>query len=152
MGLLSKIVKTGLGAAANWAKGTLNSATGGMAGVLGNKVLDAAHKHSGILGKVVGGIGRAVLNDNARNSLSKAADTAMKFIPSGKVKDTLSKINNAAQNRSDKGVINNYKSPKSVSSRGPPQYNDMVHTALKEPRAPKERTIQKPSTLRRGRL
>lgn len=140
MGLLSKIVKTGLGSAANWAKGALNSATGGMAGVLGNKVLDAAHKHSGILGKVVGGVGRAILNDNARNTLSKAADTAMKFIPSGKVKDTLSRINNAAQNRPDNSDINNYKSSKSVSSRGPAQYNNMVHT------------IQKPSTLRRGRL
>lgn len=139
MGLLSKIVKTGVGLAGNWAKGALNAATGGTAGVLGNKVLSAAHKHSGVLGKVIGGVGRAILNDNTRNALSSAADTALKFIPGGKVKDTLSRINNVAQGRD---IKNKFKDPKSVSSRGPPQYDDYVHKDLNPKR----------STTRLGRL
>ncbi len=102
MGLFKKLFKGAVGTAGKYLMGVADSATGGLASKLTNTVVQGANKHAGVIGKVMGGIGRAVLNDNAREKLSKFADSALKYIPGGAVKTALKKINNAAQGREHK--------------------------------------------------
>lgn len=140
MGLLGNIMKSTIGHVGNWTKNALNTATGGTAGILGSKMLNMAHKHSGLLGKVIGGIGRNFLNENTRNTLSKAADVALKYIPEGKVKETLSKINNSAKENDisqpdiSKSQRNKYKNNNSVTTPGLNSFEDMVHTVSRKGR------------------
>jgi hypothetical protein len=54
----------------------------------------------GILGKIGGNIARAVVPDHIRNGAATIADTAISMMPEGKVKNTLSKINNSVQDKS----------------------------------------------------
>ena len=94
--------------------------SGGLAGKVGNLI----KQHSGLIGKVAGGIGRAVLPEKVRNALSTITDAALKLVPEGEVKTTLSKINDAAQQRKDNGKTlsntktNQYKSSNSRIAPG----------------------------------
>jgi hypothetical protein len=96
MGLLSKALKLG----GNLVSAGLNHVTGGAAGVLGNKALDFANKHSGVIGKVIGGIGRAALSDETRSKISNFAEKAIDVLPKGRIKSTLSSINSSSRNTS----------------------------------------------------
>lgn len=132
MGFLKSIIKKGIGIAGKTVGNYLNSVTGGLAG----KVGDLIHKNAGLLGKVAGGLGRSILSDNARNFLSKAADKALEYIPSGKVKDTLSKMNDAAQGRtSQTKKITDYYKPavenKTPQSRSVPAAGTMFNETIK---------------------
>lgn len=103
---------------------TLDSTTGGLSTHIGKKVLDFAHKNAGVIGKTVGNIGRSVLSDKTRDTLSKVTDSAMKFIPEGKIKDTISNISKSAQKGSSvvnlgKSSNSNPKSPNSTIVPGP---------------------------------
>jgi hypothetical protein len=93
MGLLSKALSFG----GNLLGAGLNHLTGGTAGVIGSKVLDAAHKHSGLIGKVASAVGKHVLSDETRSNISNLADKAIKALPQGKIKDTLSSISSSAR-------------------------------------------------------
>lgn len=73
--------------------------SGGLASKLTDKGLNAIQKNSGIIGKVAGGIGRSVLSDSFRDKMSNAANQAIKYLPNGKVKDTLKSLNDSAQNK-----------------------------------------------------
>ena len=48
-----------------------------------------------------------MFSDETRKKMSNFADKALKYIPDGKIKDTLSKINDAAQGRQNIKPINN---------------------------------------------
>lgn len=108
MGFFKNMVRNAVGLAGKTVGDWANSVTGGLAGKVGNLVKENA----GLIGKVAGGLGRAVLSDNARNFLSKAADKALKYIPNGSVKDALQKMNNAAQGRDEDYGLKDKTSPK----------------------------------------
>lgn len=57
------------------------------------------HRNADTIGKAAGGIGRKYLSSTTRNNLSNIADTAIKYMPNGTIKDTLRTINNNAQGR-----------------------------------------------------
>ena len=84
-----------MGLAGKLLGGVANHYTGGLVGKAANLIKE----HSGLIGKVTGGIGRAIVPDKVRNALSTVADAALKLVPEGEVKSTLSKINDAAQGR-----------------------------------------------------
>ena len=96
--------KEGVGLAGKHLMNVANASTGGLAGKLVNGGLNAASKNAGLIGKGLNWIGHKVLNDRAREKLSNFADEALEYIPSGKVKKVLSKINNAAQERGVRSV------------------------------------------------
>ena len=81
--------------------GLANYYSGGLAGKVGNLI----KSHSGLIGKVAGDIGRSVVPSKVRNAISSITDSALKLVPEGEVKSTLSKINDAAQGR-DKNLSN----------------------------------------------
>ena len=97
--------------------GLANYYTGGLAGKVGNLVKE----HSGLIGKIAGDIGRTVVPEKVRNALSSVADAALKLVPEGEVKSTLSKINDAAQGKSmnlSNAKTNQYKSSNSRIAPG----------------------------------
>ena len=99
MGLFNNMIRSGIGLVGKSLIGAANGMSGGLAGKLLNRSLDYAKSHSGIIGKVAGDFGRRVFSDSIRNKLSNAANKAIEYIPSGKVKDTLKRINDATQNK-----------------------------------------------------
>ena len=106
------------GLAGKLLSGLANHYTGGLAGKAANLIKE----HSGLIGKVTRDIGRAVLSDKTRNALSSVADAALKLVPEGEVKTTLSKINDAAQGRNNNNLsntkTNQYKSSNSRIAPG----------------------------------
>lgn len=118
MGFFRNMIRTGIGTAGKLLGGFANHMTGGLAGKVGGEILNAATKHAGVIGKVAQGIGRTILSDDARNALSKVADSAMKLIPDGKVKNALRSINDSAQGRNEMhtSAPNKYKSSSSRST------------------------------------
>ena len=133
MGFFKNMVRNAVGLAGKTIGDWANAVTGGLAGKVGNLVKDNA----GLLGKVAGGIGRAVLSDKARDFLSKAADKALKYIPNGSVKDALQKMNNAAQGRDENYGLKSKSSPQTPTQASP--------------QAPTETTPQTPRKRRRTR-
>ena len=99
MGIFNNMIRSGIGIAGKSLIGAANGMSGGLAGKLLNSTLDYAKTHSGIIGKVAGDFGRRVLSDSVRNRLANAATKAIEYIPSGKVKETLKRINDATQNK-----------------------------------------------------
>ncbi len=99
MGLFKNFVRKAIGTAGRYIGNMANAATGGTAGIAGKWLLNKAHDHAGTIGKVARGLGQQFLSKETRDKLSSAADTALKYLPGGKIKDTLSKINDAAQGR-----------------------------------------------------
>lgn len=116
MGILRKLIKSGIGHVGNYIGNMANAATGGSAGLLGKWVLDKAHSNAGKIGKIAKSFGQAVLSKETRNKLSKGADEIISYLPGGKIKETLKKINNSAQGRNESN--NNYKSSKSSIAGG----------------------------------
>lgn len=84
---LAGISNTGLGAAAGL--------IGKGASWLGRKIYEKA----GVIGKHLGNLGKETLPKYDRFVWSNAADFAINHMPKGNIKDTLSKINDAAQGR-----------------------------------------------------
>ncbi len=99
MGLFKHMFKSALGKTMKNGMNFLNANTGGLAGKLTGTILKGASDHAGTIGKVASGLGKAFLSDKARQGLSKMADSALKYIPKGNVKNALTKINNSAQGR-----------------------------------------------------
>ena len=100
-GFLKKFIKRGIGIAGKNLMNFANGATGGLAGKVVDNVIDGVNKHAGVIGKVAQGIGRPLLSDKARTTISNLADSAIKYIPKGNVRTALEKINNAAQGRTN---------------------------------------------------
>lgn len=92
-------IRTGIGLAGKHAMNFLNGATGGLAGMIANKVTNDLDNNSGLIGKVVGHLGRKYLSQKTRDRLSRFADKALEYLPDSKVKTALSNINDAAQNK-----------------------------------------------------
>ena len=107
MGFLRSLVKKGIGLAGKHLMNTANNMTGGLAGKILDKGVSIANKHSGLIGKTLNTIGKNIFSDETRNKMSNIADKALKYIPGGKIKDTLTKINDAAQGRQNNKPINN---------------------------------------------
>ena len=99
MGLMHNMIRSGIGLAGKTLMGAANGVSGGLAGRLLNRTLNYSNSHSGVIGKVAGDVGRKVFSDSFRNKLSNAANKAIEYIPSGKVKDTLKRLNEATQNK-----------------------------------------------------
>ena len=99
MGLFGNLVRSGIGIAGKTLMTAANTASGGIAGRLLNRTLNYAKNNAGVIGKVAGNFGCNMLSDSVRNRLSNAATKAIEYIPSGKVKDTLKRINEATQNK-----------------------------------------------------
>lgn len=135
MGIKS-LVKGTLGYLGKRISNNLDAATGGLSSHIGKKVLDFSHKHSGTIGKIAGNIGRHVLTDKARNVLSNATDTALKYVPDGKIKDTISNISKAAKNNTSvvdlgKSPSNKVNSPNSTVSTGKTTYGQYTKPRIK---------------------
>lgn len=92
-------IRTGIGLVGKHAMNFLNGATGGLAGMIANKVTDSMDNNSGLIGKVVGHLGRKYLSQKTRDRLSRFADKALDYLPDSKVKTALTKINDSAQNK-----------------------------------------------------
>lgn len=101
MGIAKKLIRSGIGAVGNYLMNIADAHTGGLAGKLMRKTMKFTDKNSGLIGKVVGDIGRSVLPLNARNALTNASNKAIDLLPSGKIKDTLKSINESAVDRND---------------------------------------------------
>ena len=99
MGLFNNMIRSGIGLAGKTLMRAADGVSGGIASRLLNRTLDYAKANSGVIGKVAGDAGRRYLSDSVRNKLSNAATKAIEYIPSGKVKDTLKRINEATQNK-----------------------------------------------------
>ena len=99
MGLIKRLVQNGIGVVGRHLINLADVPTGGIASKLLNKTVDFAKDNSGLIGKTIGRLGRNILNQSIRNKLSEAATNAIQLLPSGKVKDTLKSINEAAQDR-----------------------------------------------------
>ena len=117
MGLLN-LVRRGVGLAGKLLGDVANHVTGGLAGKVGNTIAE----NSGLIGKIAGTVGRAVVPSKVRNALSTVADAALEIIPEGKVKTALKKMNDAAQSRSQPDIStaksNQYKSSNSTIASG----------------------------------
>ena len=100
MGLLN-LVKKGVGLAGKYALHGLNNMTGGIAGQVFNDSMNWLNKGktTSEIGSELNSLGKWLLNDRGREQLSNLADKALKIMPNGKVKNILSKINDAAQGR-----------------------------------------------------
>ena len=96
---IGKYIRSGVGLLGKTAMNYANGLTGGLAGQVLNKATDLADKHSGLIGKVAKTVGNHFLDEKTRNKISSYTDKAMKYIPEGKIKTALSKINNVAQGR-----------------------------------------------------
>ena len=94
-----KYIRSGIGLLGKTAMNYANGLTGGLAGKVLNTATDLADKHSGLIGKVAKTVGEHFLDEKTRNKISSYTDKAMKYIPEGKIKTALSKINNVAQGR-----------------------------------------------------
>ena len=94
-----KYIRSGVGLLGKTAMNYANGLTGGLAGQVLDKATDLVDKHSGLIGKVAKTVGNSFLNENTRNKISSFTDKAMKYIPEGKIKTALSKVNNVAQGR-----------------------------------------------------
>ena len=81
-----------------------NAYTGGLAGKIFDSGVEHLNKHSGLIGKALNTIGKSVFSDETRNKISSLADKALNYIPDGKIKDTLSKINDSAQGRQNNNI------------------------------------------------
>ena len=92
-------IKQGIGLAGKHLMNAANAYTGGLAGKIFNKGLEHVDKQSGVIGNGLKWIGNKILSDENRQKLSNIADKVLDYIPDGKVKNTLSKINDAAQSR-----------------------------------------------------
>ena len=103
-------VKQGIGLVGKHLMNAANAYTGGLAGKLINTGVDQADKHAGVIGNGLKWIGNKVLSDDSRQKLSNIVDKALDYIPDGKVKNTLSKINDAAQGRNNNAI--GYAEPK----------------------------------------
>ena len=79
--------------------GALNLVTLGLAGKVAGMGINHMNNNAGKIGKAARGFGYATLNQRQRNDLSSVADTAIRYMPKGKMKNTLKKINDAAQQR-----------------------------------------------------
>ena len=99
MGLMKRLIQNGIGVVGKHLLNMADVSTGGLTSKLFNKTVDYTKNHSGLIGNVIGRLGRSVLNQSIRNKLSDAATNAIKLLPSGKVKDTLKSINESAQDR-----------------------------------------------------
>ena len=99
MGLFNNMIRRGVGLAGKTLMRAADGMSGGIASRLLNRTLDYAKSHSCVIGKVAGDVGRRYLSDTVRSKLSNAATKAIDYIPSGKVKDTLKRINQATQNK-----------------------------------------------------
>ena len=116
MGLLN-LVKSGIGLAGKVIGDAANHFTGGLAGKVGSAITE----NSGLVGKIAGAVGRAVVPSKVRNALSTVADAALEIIPEGKVKTALKKMNDVAQNRGtdiSTAKTNQYKSSNSTIAAG----------------------------------
>ena len=98
-------IRQGIGLAGKHLMNYANSATGGIAGKIFDSGVEHLNKHSGLIGKGLNMVGKKLLSDENRNKLTNFVDKALDYIPQGKVKDTLTKINDAAQG---KLTINNH--------------------------------------------
>ena len=99
MGLIKRLIQNGIGVAGRHLINMADVPTGGLMSKLLNGTVDYAKANSGLIGNVIGRMGRSVLNRSIRNKLSDVATNAIKLLPSGKVKDTLKSINESAQDR-----------------------------------------------------
>ena len=120
-----KYIRNGIGLAGKAAMGYLNSASGGLAGQVLDRATNFVDKHSGVIGKVAKSVGKNFLDDETRNKMSNYADRALKYIPEGKIRTALSKINNVAQGRDA-----NYK-PKGKKSIGNMNLSTITNAAKK---------------------
>ena len=94
-----KYIRSGVGLLGKTAMNYANGLTGGLAGQVLDKATDLVSNNAGLIGKVAKTVGNSFLNENTRNKISSFTDKAMKYIPEGKIKTALSKVNNVAQGR-----------------------------------------------------
>ena len=101
MGVMKNLLRSGIGVVGKSIMNVADAHTGGLASQLLNKTMDFTNDNAGIIGKVVGGIGRSVLSNSARKKLADVSTNAINMLPSGKVKQTLKSINESAIKRYD---------------------------------------------------
>ena len=101
MGVMKNLLRSGIGVVGKSIMNVADAHTGGLASQLLNKTMDFTNDNAGIIGKVVGGIGRSVLSNNARKKLADVSTNAINMLPSGQVKQTLKSINESAIKRYD---------------------------------------------------
>ena len=103
-------VKQGIGLVGKHLMNAANAYTGCLAGKIINKGVEQADKNAGLIGSGLRWIGNKILNDDHRQKLRNFVDKALDYIPDSKLKNTLSKINDAAQGRDINAV--GYAEPK----------------------------------------
>ena len=96
---IGKYIRSGVGLLGKTAMNYANGLTGGIAGQVLDKATDLVSNNAGLIGKVARNVGKSFLDENTRNAISSFTDKAMKYIPEGKIKTALSKVNNVAQGR-----------------------------------------------------
>ena len=134
MGLLS-LAKSGIGLAGKLLGAAANHFTGGLAGKVGNAITE----NSGLVGKIAGKIGRAIVPSKVRNALSSVTDAAIDYVPEGKIKTALVKMNDAAEKRGvniSTAKSNQFKSSNSRIAPG----EGSIYGASTAPRNPEWRT------------
>lgn len=99
MGFFKKLIKQGIGIAGKQLMNQANAWTGGLAGKAINSMISGANNNAGLIGSVANKLGNKFLTSGARQMLSGAADTAIRYMPKGTVRDALMKINDSAQGR-----------------------------------------------------
>jgi hypothetical protein len=71
---------------------------GGIVNKLGREAASKIKENPGIIGKIGGNLARTFVPKKYRKAASTIANTALKIIPEGKIKNVLTKINDEAQN------------------------------------------------------
>ncbi len=81
-------------------------------GIQGRIIHNYANKKAGIIGRAARKIGYRYMSENTRNKFADVADTAIDFMPTGRVKNTLKRINDYAQGRLGKPIKGAFSSGK----------------------------------------
>lgn len=100
--------------------GAADNFTGGLASKLLDATSGSLKRNSGLIGKVAKGIGTSLLSEKTRGRIANIADTALKYVPEGKVKSALSAINDPAQGKTASPKVSHsepYQAPKQSSKQ-----------------------------------
>jgi hypothetical protein len=114
-----------LGHAWDAATSFLPMGVGGIVNKLGREAASKIKENPGIIGKIGGNMARAFVPKKYRKAASTIANTALKIIPEGKIKNVLTKINDEAQNP-NLLKTNEYNKSSSVISSGPNVYGSFT--------------------------
>ena len=96
------LIKIGIGLAGKYAMHAAKASPYILAaGIAGKVALSSANKHAGLIGQKMNELGNKYFSDKTRERLSNVANKVIDYMPDGKIEDTLTKINDAAQTNSN---------------------------------------------------